>query len=129
MEKKIGGQWTERGVYISLRTGEFVTIPKEGGELPGTAAVRYIRTPAAVAAILGPIVGLAYVIFLPLIGIVAAVWLVGRQAARGVQALRRKAAELTGAEWQPGMSYFARRRKAREQEKEAGAVEETRKEE
>ncbi|MEW6033360.1 MAG: hypothetical protein AB1603_00730 [Chloroflexota bacterium] len=127
MEKKFGGQQTERGVYVSLCTGELITVPSGGGALPGEASITYVRTPTLVAAVLGPFVGLAYVIFLPLIGIVTVVWFAARQLARGTRALGYRAMQLTTAEWQPGMSFFARRRQARERKTEA-SVEETKKE-
>lgn len=129
MKKISGGQWTERGgVYVSLRTGEFVTIPKEGGEIPGKATVSYIRIPALLAAVLGPIVGLTYVIFLPLVGLITLGWLIGRLAGRAAMGLRIKAGQLTGAEWQPGMSYFARKQKGGKPQADEGTLEQLQKE-
>ncbi len=128
MKKMTGGQLTRGGVYISLRSGEFITVPQEGGELPGAASITYVRTPAAIAAILGPIVGLAYVIFLPLVGLVTLAWLAGREVKRGVRAMQAKTAELTGAEWQPGTSHFARRQKGRGQAKGKKELEQLEKE-
>ncbi|MDO8472569.1 MAG: hypothetical protein Q7T05_01985 [Dehalococcoidia bacterium] len=128
MKTMTGGQLTGQGVYVGLRTGEFVTIPKEGGELPGKETVAYIKIPAALAAVLGPILGLTYVIFLPLVGLITLGWLISRLAARAATELRIKVGQLTGAEWQPGMSYFARRRKAGKQQAVEGTLEQLHKE-
>lgn len=117
MEKKFGGQMTRGGVYLSLRTGEVVALPREGGELPGRTTVPYVRIPTALGAVLGPLVGLAYVIFLPFIGLAMITWFAGRQAARGIRALGRRSAELVTAGWQPGLSYFVRRRQRGEKGK------------
>jgi len=117
MKRKYGGQMTEGGVYLSLRTGEVIALPVEGGELPGRTAVPYVRIPTALGAVLGPLVGLAYVIFLPFIGLAMITWFAGRQAARGIRALGRRATEMTTAGWQPGLSYFVRRRQRKEKGK------------
>lgn len=93
MEKMTGGQWTKGGIYVSLRTGEFITVPKDGGELPGEASVRYARMPAAIAAVLGPVVGLAYVIFLPAVGLITLAWIIGRLISRGLGAMKLRTKE------------------------------------
>jgi hypothetical protein len=123
MIKRIGGQFTEKGVYISLRTGEFIMVPKEGRELPGEAKVKYVKVPLAAAVILGPIIGLSYVIFLPFIGLLALGWMIGRLAGRGVHALRGKTGELAGSELQPGMANFARDPKKPADKKAEGGLE------
>ena len=66
---KYGGQWTRTGTYLGVTGGEWVTIPKGGGVLPGTKEARYLRTPLPLLVVLGPVAGLAYIIFLPMIGI------------------------------------------------------------
>ncbi|MBI2853808.1 MAG: hypothetical protein HYX87_02670 [Chloroflexi bacterium] len=119
MKRMIGGQPTPRGMYLSLRTGEVITVPRRGGMLPGEPTITYVKLPAPMAAALGPVAGLTYVIFLPLIGIAMAAWYGSRQAIRGMKALGHRAAELATAEWQHGVSFFARRRHARTQRKQA----------
>ena len=48
---------------------------REDGELPGPPAQRWIRIPALLLLLLGPILGLAFVLFLPVVGIVLIAYL------------------------------------------------------
>ncbi|MEW6033359.1 MAG: hypothetical protein AB1603_00725 [Chloroflexota bacterium] len=117
MEKRTGGQWAQEGVYVSLRSGEVVNVADKGGILPGQSTVSYVKVPMLVVAALGPLVGLAYWIFLPFIGIATIAWFAAHQIAQGARALGHRAMQLTTAEWQPGMSFFARRRRTRQETK------------
>ncbi len=54
------------GTYLNIKQGEFVNITEEGGILPGTAEMKYVKLPAAAMLVLGPILGLLFVIFLPM---------------------------------------------------------------
>lgn len=56
------------GLYWSPGRWQIVAVPKEGGVLPGEAPARYIRVPAVLMLVLGPIMGGLLVVFLPLIG-------------------------------------------------------------
>jgi hypothetical protein len=61
----MGGEAVKGGVYLNLTRGEFVNVPDEGGELPGTSGTKYLKVNPAVALLVGPIAGLAFVIILP----------------------------------------------------------------
>lgn len=62
------------GTYWSFGSGELLRLRQEG-ELPGPPAQRWIRLPALLLLLLGPILGLAFVLFLPVIGIVLVAYL------------------------------------------------------
>lgn len=68
MTRYHGTDQVKMGFYWNRARWEIVTIPKGGGVLPGGHDVRYIRFPLILVMLLGPVVGAAYVIFLPLIG-------------------------------------------------------------
>ncbi len=74
-----GGQKAKGGTYVGVRDGEWVTVPKDGGILPGTAREQFLKMP--LAAIAAPFLGLAYLIFLPFVGFVMGgglmVWKIG----------------------------------------------------
>lgn len=56
------------GLYWSPARWQIVAVPKEGGALPGEAPAQYIKVPAVMMLVLGPIMGGLLVVFLPLIG-------------------------------------------------------------
>lgn len=89
LAKSYGGETVKGGVYLSLSKGEFINVPEEGGRLPGDDKVKYLNVNPAIALLVGPIAGLAFVIILPAlapiyIGYVLArkVWLMVRRGAR-----------------------------------------------
>ncbi len=68
MTKHFGGEKVTGGIYWSKKAGEFVTVPADGGELGGGERDQYIRTPLPLVLILGPLMGAAFAMFLPLSG-------------------------------------------------------------
>ena len=63
-----GNEVVNRGLYWNSGKWEITTVEKEGTRLPGGEDVKYHRIPVALVLILGPVLGAAYVMFLPLIG-------------------------------------------------------------
>lgn len=89
MKQYKGGQQTQGGTYWSLKTGEFIAVPGEGGILPGEANRTYVRTPMALVIIAGPAMGLLYLIFLPLLGIVGLAGFASQRLAQKVRQMGR----------------------------------------
>ncbi len=65
-ERMHGGTLVKEGTYFSLKEGEFISVPAEGDYLPGTTDTTFIKTPLAMVLLLGPVLGLTFVIFLPM---------------------------------------------------------------
>jgi hypothetical protein len=63
-----GGSKTKGGLYWKRGEWEIVTVEKKIGMLPGTEDVGYIRIPGILFAPLALILGLAFYLFLPLLG-------------------------------------------------------------
>jgi hypothetical protein len=64
-----GGSRVPAGFYFNKANWEIVTISgKKGGLLPGNAATDYFRVPAGAMLVAAPVLGAAFVIFLPVIG-------------------------------------------------------------
>jgi hypothetical protein len=64
------GEPVKAGTYINTGTGQFISF--EGPEkaiLPAGQPAKYVKIPIGLVFILGPLMGLAYIIFLPLAGI------------------------------------------------------------
>ena len=81
MKRHIAGHPAEPGIYFSLRHLSFRAMDEEA-RLPGEDGEAYVRLPAAAMLVVGPLMGLAYVIFLPLIGIAMLGWMGAGRLAR-----------------------------------------------
>ncbi len=62
-----GGQIVKEGFYLKRATWEFEFVAREGSTLPGNEETRYRRMPLPTVVVGGPLMGLAYVISLPIV--------------------------------------------------------------
>jgi len=65
-----GNQAVQGGYYLSMKSFGVEVVGDEGGRLPGTADCRYVRVPFPALFLIVPVVGLAFLVFLPAIGMV-----------------------------------------------------------
>ncbi|HQQ79311.1 MAG TPA: hypothetical protein PLB01_18320, partial [Thermoanaerobaculia bacterium] len=64
-----GGSKVKAGFYFNKNNWEIVTVSgKKGGVLPGDAKADYLRVPAVAMLAGAPVLGAAFVVFLPVIG-------------------------------------------------------------
>lgn len=105
--KHTGGELVKGGVYWSRSAGEFVSIQAEGGRLSGDANDVYYKAPLPLVLIVGPIMGLAFALFLPISGLMV---LIPFLADKVRTAISPSAAHMAGARPQPGVSYLESRR-------------------
>lgn len=105
-----GGTQVEKGVYFNRTNGELVQLYGQVRVLPGGGEVRYIRVPAALAVMGGPFAGLAFVFFLPLIGIIGIGGFLTYKAWQGTIALGRKVFQPVAVRQEPGIAYLTQRR-------------------
>jgi hypothetical protein len=69
MKENKGGNKVPAGFYFNKKNWEIVTVSgKKGGVLPGGPETGYLRIPAIAMLAAAPVLGAAFVIFLPLIG-------------------------------------------------------------
>ncbi len=94
MKRYHGNETVKPGFYWNPAKWEVTTIEKKDAALPGGEEINYHRVPLLLVLMLGPILGAAYVIFLPLIGFGLFFGFVGKKA---VAHLHRVAAKLTEA--------------------------------
>jgi hypothetical protein len=82
----IGGGKVPAGFYFNKANWEIVTVSgKRGGVLPGDAKTEYLKVPAIAMLAGAPVLGAAFVIFLPVIGfalLASAAW---KKAFRSVE--------------------------------------------
>jgi len=64
LSKHRGGELVGKGTYLGIRSGEFISV-QEREQLPGTAEASYRKVPLLALLVVGPLLGLAFVIFLP----------------------------------------------------------------
>ena len=68
---KRGAELVRQGTFFNLKTWEFITIPQDGGYLPRQETESYLQVAKALVLVLGPMMGLAFVTILPLLGLLA----------------------------------------------------------
>jgi hypothetical protein len=111
-----GGEEAKRGNYWNFSTGERVRLEEET-ILPGDSSAIYVKCHPVALLLVGPFMGLAYAIFLPLVGIGMLLWVLGEKiAGRMVQSLWKTAV----FSWHPSEAYLAgkkRRTRKREEDK------------
>jgi hypothetical protein len=62
------GEMVKGGFYFNTKAWDIHLVRPAGATLPGGEDDRYIRVPALALLVIGPLMGFAFVIFLPLAG-------------------------------------------------------------
>jgi len=70
MKRYFGGNPVPKGIYMNLRNGQLIQFYGDIRILPGGDNDKFLKLPGWLAVILSPIMGLAFIIFLPLAGII-----------------------------------------------------------
>ena len=107
MTRYHGNQRVNAGIYFAPKELSFKTMD-ETGRLPGAEETYYWKVPALALLVAAPMIGLAYVIFLPLIGFL----MLGAVALQKVWALLREigtwSVVLLRPAWQPARAFLSR---------------------
>jgi hypothetical protein len=106
-----GGHRVEKGTYWDTATGERVDMEHDQ-VLPGSEGTIYLRAKSAVVLLAGPVLGLLFAIFLPLIGIVMTFGQVGKRVGESAAGA---AARSVSFGWRPIEAYLAGRKKVKDQ--------------
>lgn len=104
-----GGEKVIKGTYWNPVTGERIEMEHEG-VLPGESSTIYLRMPAPFVLIIGPVLGLLYAIFLPLITILM---VVGVIAMKVFGAISRLAWSISSFGWRLTEAYLGGRRSSK----------------
>jgi hypothetical protein len=90
-----GGSKVPAGFYFNKANWEIVTVSgKKGGLLPGDAKTDYVKVPAVAMLAAAPVLGAAFVIFLPVIGFALLATAAFKKATRNVETPVRKEAHV-----------------------------------
>lgn len=111
MRRYYGGNKVKAGFYWSLQGWETHSIPGKGGILPGAEDTHYYRVPMFLVLFGAPLLGLAYVIFLPFIGFAMVFSFLGQK----LYCLGKRAAyslmDVVIINWRPGEAYLVGKKK------------------
>ena len=111
-----GGQMVKSGTYWDITNGSRVDIDTEGA-LPGSEKAKYIKASPAAVLLTGPVLGLIYIIALPIMGVVTALGLLLQRTLGGAMSLGR---HIVTFGWRPAESYLGGKHKKNEKSDEIG---------
>ncbi len=107
MTRHQGGDHVKAGFYFNLDSWALSTISgKDGGRLEGTDSAHYRRIPALGMLLFAPLMGAAFAMFLPFIGIAMVTKYVAVKAWAGVQHAARGTTTALGPSWQPSAAHL-----------------------
>ena len=106
-----GSQDVKPGLYLNMKTFS-VTNLERPGPLPGTADDRFRRVPMLLMLAAAPLLGLVYVIFLPLLGFVAVGYLLGGKAVQFAAGVADQVGRVRRPAWAPLVAFLSRSKPA-----------------
>jgi hypothetical protein len=112
MKRYSGTEKVAPGLYFNLRQVAFKSLDEEG-PLPGTSEDIWRPVPTLVLLVVGPLLGLSFVVFLPLVCFAVVGWLLGIQGVRLAAAVTRAAARAAKPGWEPSLAFLSRSRPAK----------------
>lgn len=107
-----GRQTVQAGIYLNTKTYAIETL-SQFGELPGTEFETYRRIPMIVMLAAAPLLGLAFVMFLPLIGFAMMLRLVGTKVAQMVTNVAADGVRVLRPSWAPALAFLTRSKPAK----------------
>ncbi len=118
MKRYTGNQVVKKGIYLSLTRRDLATIESDSDILPGASDERYVKIPPVAMIVLGPIMGLLYVIFLPFISFAMVLGLMAHKAFLGFRFVGRSLVREGALHWMPGVAYLIWRRRSEKGERQ-----------
>ena len=102
-----GSERVESGIYLHSRNFN-IESHVEAGPLPGSESERYYRIPPVALLIVGPVLGLVYAIFLPVVGFLMLGQLIATKATELALDATRASMRVLRPSWQPSMAFLSR---------------------
>ena len=112
MRRYRGTETVEPALYFNVRQLSFRSM-QERGLLPGREEETWYRVPTLALLVVGPILGLAFVVFLPLIGFAMVGWLLAEKATRLAAEATRAAVRVLRPGWEPSLAFLSRSKPAK----------------
>jgi hypothetical protein len=108
-----GNETVQPGFYINVRGLSFEAI-EQPKALPGNSSAIYRRVPVAAMLAAAPLIGLAFLVFLPFIGIAMVASLVAGKAADVAADTVRAGARVVRPNWEPSLAFLSRSKRAKD---------------
>lgn len=107
-----GTQNADAGLYYTVRPFTLTTLD-QNGPLPGAADRLYHRVPMILMLALAPLLGLAFVIFLPFIGFAMVARIAGEKAVGLAGQFPTQGARVLQPAWAPARAFLTRAKAAK----------------
>ncbi len=115
MKRYTGNQTVEPGIYLNVRQLSF-EAKEVAGPLPGGHEDVYRRVPVVLLFALAPVIGLAFVVFLPLVAFATVGWAALVKVGELAAAVLRPAARAIRPGWEPALAFLSRSKPAKPEE-------------
>jgi hypothetical protein len=119
MTKIAAGTRVKQGYYFNLKTWALQPVAADGEALPG-AAEAYVHVPLLLAFVVAPLMGAAFLMFLPFIGFYLAIAAAFRPVARLFHHSAAEIAATVAPTWAPGEAHLTGQRAEGEGVEEKG---------
>ena len=116
MLKHTGGQRVGCGTYWDVMNGARIDFDQEG-TLPGGDGATYLKASSSAILLLGPVLGLAYVVVLPILGIVTVLSLMVQRVVGGLFSLGKY---LFSFGWRPTEAFLGGKNKKQNDNEKPG---------
>jgi hypothetical protein len=104
------GTRVKKGYYFSTKGWALQPMPRDGEALPGEADEKYVHVPLLLAFVVAPLMGAAFLMFLPFIGFYLALSALLRPVARLFHSSATEIAATLQPAWQPGEAHLTGQR-------------------
>ncbi len=104
-----GGYKVGKGTYWNLSNGQRIDVEHEA-VLSGGSELTYLRLSAGIMLLVGPFLGLLYVLCLPFIGLATIMSLIAKKLVNGVLGLIGKSLSFG---WRPKEAYLSGKKKSK----------------
>lgn len=106
-----GTQEVEPGLYMNMRKFAITSVDRRQA-LPGDATDTYRHVPMLLMLLAAPVLGLAFVIFLPFIGFAMVAYLLGTKAVEAGTGVVEQMRRVRRPGWAPALAFLSRSKPA-----------------
>lgn len=107
-----GRQTVQNGLYLNTETYTITTM-NAAGPLPGTELQKFVRVPMIMMLAAAPLLGLAFVMFLPLIGFAMVLHLLATKTYHLVTDAATEGVRVMRPSWAPALAFLSRNKVAK----------------
>jgi hypothetical protein len=106
MTKLNAGTKVQKGYYFNMKSWTLQPMPLDGEALPGEAGERYFHVPLLLAFVVAPLMGAAFLMFLPFVGFYLAIGAALRPVVGLFHSSATEIAASLAPAWVPGEAHL-----------------------